>query len=278
MTPRRESPPESRAGASAIAIIPARLGSTRLPRKMLLRDTGHYLFEHTVRNAERCPELERVVLATDSEEILRAAADVGIEALMTAKEHASGTDRIEEAHRTLSAAGLGPWDVVINVQGDEPELPVEDISQLIDAFADPTVEMATLSAPIQTRAEADDPGIVKVVCATSGDALYFSRSPIPSLDHPSRPMDDTAPGLGGMRRHVGIYAFRPAALSRFCALPRGGLEATESLEQLRWLEAGHRLRVLSTSRLTIGIDTIEHYTAFLARCGSPPPSDQFPTP
>ena len=245
---------------------------------MLLRDTGRYLFEHTVANTERCSRLSRVVLATDSTEILEAAREVGVEALMTSADHASGTDRVEEAHRLLLERGEGPWDVVVNVQGDEPELPPADLETLIDAFADPAVELATLSAPIETREEADDPGIVKVVVGATGDALYFSRSPIPSLDHPSRPMSSEAPGLGGMKRHIGVYAFRPDALFAFCNLPRGGLETTESLEQLRWLEAGRAIRVLEASRLTIGIDTQEHYAAFSARHQSPPSLEGSPTP
>ncbi|MEW6074334.1 MAG: 3-deoxy-manno-octulosonate cytidylyltransferase [Planctomycetota bacterium] len=264
MVSRREPPPDPRARPSALAVVPARLGSTRLPRKMLLRDTGRYLFEHTVRNAERCALLERVVLATDSAEIMRAAQEVGVTAIATSPDHPSGTDRVAEAHRSLLAAGEGPWDVVVNVQGDEPELPPADLELLIGAFAEAAVEIATLSAPIATREEALDPGIVKVVTDARGEALYFSRSPIPSLDHPSRPMAPGAPGLAGLRRHLGVYAFRPTALAFFCALPRGGLEATESLEQLRWLEAGRRMRVLPASRLTLGIDTAEHYAAFRA--------------
>ena len=260
-----------------MAIVPARIGSTRLPRKMLLRETGSYLFAHTVQNARRCPHLDRVVLATDSDEILRAAEEVGVSALRTSADHVSGTDRVEEAHRLLLEAGHGPWDVVINIQGDEPELPIADVSRLIACFDDPAVELATLSAPIATRAEADDSGIVKVVTNAAGDAMYFSRSPIPSLAHPSRPMEDGTPGLGGMKRHIGVYAFRPAALARFCALPRGGLESTESLEQLRWLEAGRRIRVLEASRLTVGIDTQEHYAAFQARLASSPPLEGSPT-
>ena len=246
-----------RHGIRAVAIVPARLGSTRLARKMLLARTGSYLFEHTAKNAARASAIERVVVATDAPEILAAAREVGVEALLTAATHPSGTDRVNEALSLLERAGEGPWDVVINVQGDEPELPPEGLSDLVAAFRDPTVEIATLCTPIRERSEIEDPGVVKVVVDRNGDALYFSRSPIPSLARAS----------GGFvhRRHAGVYAFRPAALRRFCALPPSPLELTESLEQLRWLEAGGRIRVLETREIPVGIDTAEHYALFLER-------------
>lgn len=251
-----------------LVVVPARIGSTRLPRKMLLRETGRYLFEHTVRNVERASLVERVVLATDSEEIVRAAEEVGIDALLTSPDHPSGTDRVEEAHGALVAAGDGPFDVIVNVQGDEPELPPRDLDALVAAFDDDGVELATLWARVESRADADDPSIVKVVVDGCSDALYFSRSPIPSLEHPSRPMREDAPGLAAMKRHIGVYAFRPAALERFCRLAPGALETTESLEQLRWLEAGGRIRVVEASQTTVGIDTREHYSLFVARQGA----------
>ena len=123
-----------RATPRALAIVPARLGSTRLPRKMLLRETGQYLFEHTCRNAARSGAIERVVLATDSPEILAAAAEVGLEALLTSPDHTSGTDRVHEAWQTLAARGDGAYDVVLNVQGDEPDLPHADLAPLVAAF------------------------------------------------------------------------------------------------------------------------------------------------
>lgn len=267
MSDARETRPDSRAAPSALAIVPARLHSTRLPRKMLLRETGRFLFEHTVANAAAGGALDRVVLATDSEEITRAAAEVGVEALLTSPDHPSGTDRVHEAYRILRERGEGPWDVIVNIQGDEPELPGEDVARLVALFADDAVEMASLWAPLESAAEAEDPSIVKVVLDGAGDALYFSRSPIPSHSH------SRAGGAPvGLKRHVGLYAFRPAALDRFCALPPGELERTESLEQLRWLEAGRRIRLLSASRLTLGIDTEAHYAAFRARLASSPTS------
>jgi 3-deoxy-manno-octulosonate cytidylyltransferase (CMP-KDO synthetase) len=244
-----------------LGVVPARLGSTRMPRKMLRRDTGAYLFEHTVRNAMRAAAIERVVLATDADEILAAAAEVGIEAIATSPDHPSGTDRVHAAYVELGLA----YDVVVNVQGDEPELPPADLDLLVGAFADPDVEIATLCAPVATREEALAPSIVKVVRDARGDALYFSRSAIPSFEHPSRPSREGAPGLAAVLRHVGVYAFRPDALAAFCALPAGALETTESLEQLRWLEAGRRMRVLTAAQVTVGIDTEQDYAAFVAR-------------
>ncbi|MCZ6598076.1 MAG: 3-deoxy-manno-octulosonate cytidylyltransferase [Planctomycetota bacterium] len=246
-------------------MIPARLGSTRMPQKMLRRETGRYLFEHTVRAVERSSAVERVVVATDAEEILSAAEEVGIEALLTSAAHQSGTDRVHEAWRLIAEREGADFDVVLNVQGDEPELPPADLDVLVAAFDDPETEIATLCTPIATREEVLDPAVVKVVRDAAGFALYFSRSPVPSLDHPSRPMRPGAPGLQAALRHVGVYAFRPAALQGFCGLPYGALEATENLEQLRWLEAGRRMRVLDATRPTYGIDTEEDYAAFVAR-------------
>ncbi len=232
---------------------------------MLLRDTGKYLFQHTVENLQGCTSLDRVVLATDSDEIVAAAAEVGIEALLTSREHPTGTDRVHEAVNLLERDRGQRWEVVLNVQGDEPELPHDDVASLVSAFADPELEIATLCHPIHSREEAFDPSVVKVVRDRNRDALYFSRATIPALEHPSRPRRPESAGWQGVERHVGVYAFRPDALSRFVALPRGELEATESLEQLRWLEAGRTMRVLDASQVTMGIDTEEDYAAFVAR-------------
>lgn len=251
----------------ALAVVPARLGSTRLPRKMLLRASGRYLFEHTVLGVRRARTLARIVLATDSEEILAAARAVGVEALMTSSAHASGTDRVHDAFEQLLARGEGPFDVVLNVQGDEPEVRGESLDPLVAAFGDAEVRMASLCTPLPDARAALDPSIVKVVLDRAGDALYFSRAPIPALAPTAR--ESQPPPF---RRHLGVYAFRPDALREFCALPRGTLEVRESLEQLRWLEAGRRIRVLETAEGSVGIDTPEHYAEFLAREGSRSPA------
>ncbi len=272
------SPQDAKGPATrALAIVPARIGSTRLQRKMLLRATGSYLFEHTVRNLERVPALARIVLATDSTEILTAARALGIEALLTSEHHPSGTDRVHEAWRDLVSRGEGPWDVVVNVQGDEPELPARDVTALIAAFADPRVELASLWAPVRSREEAEEPSVVKVVLDLAGDALYFSRASIPAPRVPVGQARSEAPGWRGLKRHIGVYAYRPAALERFCALPPGELERREGLEQLRWLENGGRLRLLEATQATTGIDTPEQYEAFRLRLARQRPLST-PTP
>lgn len=250
----------------AVAIIPARLGSTRLPRKMLLRETGQYLFEHTVRSLEAGGAVARVVLATDSQEIVDAAAEVGIEARMTDPEHKSGTDRVHEAYEQLVAETGATYDVVVNVQGDEPDVAAGDLKRLVAAFTDPEVELASLWTELAPEGAAAE-SAVKVVLDARGDALYFSRSPIPNAAH--RRDGASGPAVP-YRRHVGVYAFRPDALARFCSLPEGELEQLESLEQLRWLEAGRRLRLLRAEHAPSGIDTPEDYRAFVARLGTSP--------
>ncbi len=248
---------------TALAVIPARLASTRLPRKMLLRETGAYLFEHTARAVLASGAATRVVIATDSAEIEAAARAVGLEALRTSAAHQSGTDRVHEA-----AAALDPertrYAVVLNVQGDEAEIDASALPGLIALFADPAVECASLHAPLEAELAAD-PAAVKVVCAANGDALYFSRAAIPSSAHPS------STRAVPPRLHLGVYAFRPAALARFCALPPSPLERTECLEQLRWLEAGARIRMHLCARASRGIDTPEDYRAFAARLASSRP-------
>lgn len=257
---------------SAVAIIPARLDSTRLARKMLLRESGRYLFEHTARNLLDGGAVERVLIATDSEEILAAAAEVGLEAVMTSAAHKSGTDRVREAYERLFESGAHgsessgdepPYDVVVNVQGDEPDLNAGDLRGLIAAFVDPAVEFATLWTPLDDRSEAQRTSVVKVVLDARGDALYFTRAAVPNRDHAR-----SDAGAAPTKRHIGVYAFRPAALARFCSLPEGELERAENLEQLRWLEAGGRLRVLPARHRPLGIDTPEDYRAFVARQAS----------
>lgn len=245
----------------AAALLPARLGSTRLPRKMLLADTGRPLIEHSARNALQTGLFDRVAVATDSEEIQAALEAAGIEAVLTRADHRSGTDRILEAAERL---GLHDHDVIVNVQGDEPEVARADLARLIEVFdeaAGPGVEIATLCTPLDSAEAFASPQVVKVVRDGGGDALYFSRAPIPGAGHPGAERG-AAPRL----RHIGVYAFRPRALSEFCSLPVGRLERAESLEQLRWLEAGRKLRVLDAAHAALGIDTRAEYDAFVARC------------
>ena len=205
--------------------------------------------------------VDQILLATDSDEILKAATELDIDVLMTSEAHRSGTDRVHEAYNLLQKASDKQYDVILNVQGDEPELSPIDLQHLVNAFEDPAVEFASLWVPIESEAEARSTSAVKVVLDDAGDALYFSRSCIPNDEHRRDPQ---APATEH-KRHVGVYAFRPKALARFCSLSPGLLERTENLEQLRWLEAGGRLRVLRATLAPCGIDTREDYLAFVSR-------------
>jgi 3-deoxy-manno-octulosonate cytidylyltransferase (CMP-KDO synthetase) len=241
----------------AVAVLPARLASTRLPRKMLLDAAGAPLIVLTARNVIASGVFARVVVAADAPEIADVVRAAGLEVVMTRADHPSGTDRVHECFGKLVAQGERA-DVVAGVQGDEPELAHEDLAHLVAVFADASVEMATLAAPLDDPVQLDSPSVVKVVCDARGDALYFSRAGIPARAH-GAPLEHVA------RRHVGVYAFTPSALTRFCALPRGVLEVQESLEQLRWIEHGGKLRVVPAARAPRGIDTPADYEAFVAR-------------
>jgi 3-deoxy-manno-octulosonate cytidylyltransferase (CMP-KDO synthetase) len=245
--------------APAAALIPARLASTRLARKLLLADTGRPLLAHTAENVRATGLFERVIVATDAPEIEAALAPLvsrGIECVRTRADHQSGTSRIAEAAQRL---GLADYRVLVDVQGDEPEIARASLARLLELFGDPAVEVATLATPLNDPADLAKPQVVKVVLDRAGDALYFSRAPIPySQGHPS---GRAAPAL----RHLGVYAFRPAALARCAALPPGALERAENLEQLRWLEAEQRIRVALVEQDSLGIDTREDYDAFVRR-------------
>jgi len=245
----------------AVAVVPARLASTRLERKMLLRETGRFLFEHTARMVRDSGAFARVVVATDAPEIEAAAREAGLDCLSTRADHRSGTERVAEAWAKLAASGEKA-DVVVNVQGDEPELDPADLARVVEPFAEPDVSIATLAAPLSSDAEWKSPSVVKVVQDARGTALYFSRAPIPGRGHGAPPL--RAADLPA-RRHIGVYAFRPAVLARCAALPPSNLEQAESLEQLRWLEAGERIRVVLALRAPAGIDTQDDYAAFVAR-------------
>lgn len=243
----------SRADGVLVA-IPARIGSTRLPRKALLPAAGRPLVAHVWERALSIPSATAVVVATDAEEIAAAVRALGGEAVLTSPAHASGTDRIAEVARGR-AEGL-----VVNLQGDEPEFDVGDVEALIDAMRrDASLPMGTIAVP----AGGDDlgrPSVVKVVRDRSGGALYFSRAAIP---HVRDPGEGESPATA--LRHVGIHAFRRDALLEYAALAPTPLERTEKLEQLRALENGWTVHVVVGRRAPPGIDTFEDYEAFLAR-------------
>jgi 3-deoxy-manno-octulosonate cytidylyltransferase (CMP-KDO synthetase) len=235
-----------------IAIIPARHASTRLPGKPLLAETGKPLIRHVVEAVGAARNVERVLVATDDERIARAVAGFGGRAVMTRPDHPSGTDRIAEAAAGLDLAGT---DIIVNVQGDEPEMDPAHVDALVDLLAASRAPMATLAAPLDPSA-AEDPACVKVVTAADGSALYFSRAPIP--------FDRDGAGCERLL-HLGVYAYRKAFLLEFAAMPPGRLEQIERLEQLRALEAGHRIAVARVPSAVAGIDTRNDYAAFVAR-------------
>jgi 3-deoxy-manno-octulosonate cytidylyltransferase (CMP-KDO synthetase) len=223
-------------------IIPARFGAQRFPGKPLADLAGSPIIAHVVERARRARGVDVVAVATDDRRIAEAAERAGAEAIVTG-DAPTGTDRVAEAARRLRPAP----DVVVNLQGDEPLIEPEAIETLVAAMA-PGVAMATLARPL-AAGELARPQVVKVVTDLRGDALYFSRAAIPH-----RRAGGDSPLA---RAHVGIYAFTAAFLQEFAALPPGRLEAEESLEQLRALEHGHRIRVADTRYAGFGIDTPE---------------------
>ncbi len=239
-------------------VIPARFASTRLPGKPLLRDTGKYLIQHVYEQATRSVA-EVVVVATDDERIAAAVREFGGVVAMTRADHPSGTDRVAEV-----AAGLDA-DVVVNLQGDEPQFDPAGIDQLAGLLADtPAADVATLAAPIREAGNYQSPNAVKVVCNDRGRALYFSRSPVPFVREGD---PDFAADPPRFRLHVGVYAFRRAALLRLAALPPHSLEQSEKLEQLRWLGAGATIVVGLVPAAHRGIDTPADYADFVAAVG-----------
>lgn len=251
---------------SAVAIIPARLGSTRFPGKVLADRTGKPLIQHVWESTRRAASLSRVVIATDDQRVLDAAKSFGAEAVMTSAQHPNGTSRLAEAAARL---GLARDEIVVNVQGDEPDL---DPSVIDAAVAALVRGERTGGASISTAAtelrpargeRVDDPNIVKVVLALDRSALYFSRAPIPF---------DRDGGGGGdpPLRHVGLYVYRRGTLDLYAVMPPTPLEMMEKLEQLRALENGLRIAVAVVPPETTGgggIDTPEQYEAFVKRVG-----------
>lgn len=248
-----------RVRTSSFVVVPARLASSRLPRKMLLSDTGKPLIQHTYEAAMQATQPIGLCVATDHEEILHAVREFGGEARMTSAEAASGTDRVAEV-----AAELGDIDIFVNVQGDEPELSGASIDFVIRLLQEhPLAAMSTLATPIRCREQLDDPACVKVVLDDEGRALYFSRSVIP---HP-RQWDESLLRANppNFFQHVGIYAYRREFLLKLAQLPRSPLERLENLEQLRVLAAGYAIQVGVVDEPTAGIDTPADYEAFVKR-------------
>jgi 3-deoxy-manno-octulosonate cytidylyltransferase (CMP-KDO synthetase) len=225
----------------AIAVIPARLASTRLPRKMLREIAGQLLIARVYEGVRSSPLLDDVIVATDSDKIMQVCRQAGWNARMTSPAHRSGTERVHEISETVAA------DVYVNVQGDEAMTRAEHIAALLDVMRDPMVQVGTLKTSASPE-DINNPNAVKVVTDAAGKALYFSRATIP-FDR-----DGTSPNYF---KHLGFYAYRKAALDRFCGLPESSLERSERLEQLRFLENGISIHVAETPYDTIGVDTEE---------------------
>lgn len=235
-----------------VAVIPARLGATRFPGKLLAELAGRPVIHHVVENVAAA-NVARVVVATDDARIAEVAVRAGAEVYRTRLEHPTGSDRVGEAVRALGLGGA----TIVNVQGDEPLLPARAIDACVERLeADTEVDIATLATPLRGRADA--PSVVKVVVTAEGRALYFSRSPVPWSG------DDDAPRL----QHVGVYAYRPGALERFLRAPRSRLEGYERLEQLRALECGMTIGVTTIELDVVGVDVpddIQRAETVLAR-------------
>jgi len=233
-------------------VIPARMASQRLPGKPLLEIAGRSLIEHVYRRA-CAAKADSVVIATDDRKIFTAAVNFGAKVVMTSQEHESGSDRIAEC-----ADQLG-WDddqLIVNLQGDEPLMPPACLDQVADLLAtDPDADVASLFWPLDSSAEVANPNVVKTVVDQSGRALYFSRSVVP---HP-RNWQNMAQALESgisWKRHIGLYAYRAAALRAFAAMDATPLEAAEKLEQLRFLESGRQIRMArACSFIPAGVDT-----------------------
>ncbi len=227
-----------------VAVIPARLASTRLPGKVLRPIAGVPMLGWVYRAALECRRLDQVLIATDSEEVVAYADSQGWPSIMTSAALASGTDRVHAVAAAVDA------DIYVNIQGDEPLLRPEHIDALLWPFSRTDAQVTTLST-LCSPEQLDDPNAVKVVTANNGKALYFSRATIPyQRGTPLSP-----------RKHIGLYAYRKAALRRFAELPPSPLESVERLEQLRWLEEGISIHVVPTPFDTIGVDTEEDLLA-----------------
>ena len=237
-------PPRERAAVTAVAVIPARYASTRLPGKPLIDLGGVPMIVRVVERARLTPGIAAVLVATDDVRVRDVVEAHGGVAVMTRADHRSGTDRLAEVAATLAC------DVIVNVQGDEPLIEPAMIAQAIAPFAEPAIEMTTLCRRLTDPEEFANPNVVKAVVGHDGFALYFSRSPVPFDRAGGR---DVVPAAAF--KHIGLYAYRRTTVLRLAALAPTALEETEMLEQLRALEHGIRIRVVPTDLDSIGVDT-----------------------
>jgi 3-deoxy-manno-octulosonate cytidylyltransferase (CMP-KDO synthetase) len=236
-------------------VIPARYASTRLPGKPLLRTTGKYLIQHVYERACQARKASAVIVATDDPRIAAAVRSFGGWVVMTRRDHLSGTDRVAEVARQLDA------DVIVNLQGDEPLVDPDALDLLPTLLErDPDAAVATLAVPITSREQWHDPNCVKVVCAASGRALYFSRSPIPFVREGQPDFTAVPPQF---LQHLGLYAYRRDFLLHLATLPPEPLEQLEKLEQLRVLGLGRHIHVGVARHAAVGVDTRADYERFV---------------
>ncbi len=239
---------------NTVAVIPARFASSRFPGKPLAKDTGKYLIQHVYERVCQASLLDGVLVATDDERIGKACDEFGGRWCMTRPDHPSGTDRIAEAVAHLHA------DIIVNVQGDEPEIAPDHINRLIELIrSDPQANMATLSALFAPEDDVNNPNVVKVVVDKFYHALYFSRWPIP-FNRDSQLQSSII-----YRKHLGLYAYHREALLKLSQLDPTPLEKAEKLEQLRALENGMVITVADVHHTAVGIDTPQQYEEFVKR-------------
>lgn len=243
---------------NVVAIIPARYASTRLPGKLLLPIAGRPMILHTLEQARKARNIDRVIVATDDERIRDAVLESDGEAVMTRSDHHSGSDRIAEVASTLPAGSI-----IVNVQGDEPVIPPSSIEAAVEGILnDPTADIVTTCERINDLEDVLSPDVVKVISDANGYAIYFSRSAIPfpreaATRHSGlKKALENEPGvISNFRKHTGLYVYRREFLLEFTQRPQGRLERVEMLEQLRALEAGARIKVVETLESSIGVDT-----------------------
>lgn len=240
-------------------VIPARLASTRLPQKLLLRETGRTLLQHTYESALLATRTEGITVAVDCEQLQAAVEAFGGQAILTDPNLPSGTDRV-----AVVAEQMPEVDIFVNVQGDEPEIRAAAIDQVIELLErNPKADVATLASPIRERERLEDPACVKVVRDQNGKALYFSRSPIPHARSWDSELLNAEPPV--FLQHIGLYAYRRDFLLQLAELPESPLEQLEKLEQLRFLQAGCTILVGTIDHAPKGIDTPADYRAFVQR-------------
>lgn len=234
-----------------LAIIPARYASSRFPGKPLIDLDGKTMIHRVVEGVEKSQLFDTVVVATDDNRILEHVRSFGAEAILTSESHQSGTDRCGEVLQTYQG-----FDVVVNIQGDEPLVNAQQLSILLSAFEDPTTKIATLGNPTITKEDIENPNRIKIVVNHHNEALYFSRSSIPFERN-----KENYPFL----KHIGLYGFRTSTLEEAVRLTPTVLEQTESLEQLRWLYYGIPIKVMETTIETPNIDSPEDVEAVLTK-------------